>query len=70
MTTKTIQAPWVNFVIVTMTRTLKVIEAPMRLMIRLRMMPPRPSAPLRIRRIQCRTMPVWPRVNETNTPMM
>ena len=28
------------------------------------------SCSVRSRRVQCRTMPVWLRVNETNTPTM
>ena len=68
----TIQAPWVNFVIKTMIKTMAVKVAPMaliacerRILVReLLDVPPVSS------RCQCRTMPSWERVKETKTPMM
>ncbi len=70
MMTKTIQAPWVNLVTVTMISTLRVMMAPTRLVARLRHTVPRSAQPSLSIRNQWRTMPVCPRVNETNTPMM
>ena len=72
MATKTIQAPWVNFVIVTMTSTTPVIEAPTVLMARDRSTLRRASGRSRAAQhaFQCRTMPVWPRVKDVKTPTM
>ena len=68
----TIQAPWVNFVIRTMTRTIAVKVAPMALIAWERRILAREllEAPLVSSRCQCRTMPSWERVKETKTPMM
>ena len=67
-----IQAPSRNLVISTTTSTSPVTDRPTPLMTLLRFILARfaGSCSLRSRRVQCRTMPVWLRVNETNTPTM
>ena len=74
MAMTTIQAPWVNLVIRTMTSTSAVVTAPSALTASARLHPPgRPGLPCSAdgsRLSQCRTMPAWLRVKETNTPMM
>ena len=70
--TTTIQAPLANLLISTMTRTTPVKQAPIVLIVRdryiLRLVAR--SVTVRSRRFQCRIMPVWLQVNDTNTPMM
>ena len=68
-----IQAPCANFVMSTITRTVPVVSERERA----DRPPPhacaaigRRRASVRSSRFQCRTMPVWLRVNETNTPTM
>jgi len=67
-----IQAPSRNLVMSTTTSTTAVTDSPTPLMTRLRCILARAagSRSVRSRRVQCRTMPVWLRVNETNTPTM
>ena len=67
-----IQAPWVNLVASTITSTLPVITRPNPLIpcerrIRRRVAG---SRSVRSSRFQCRTMPVWLSVKDTNTPTM
>ena len=72
MMTNTSQAPWVNFVIVTIDEHDDGQQGAERVdRCRLRMTWPRFVAARRAASgVQCRTMPVWPSVNETKTPMM
>lgn len=70
ITTNTIHAPCVNLVTVTMTSTDAVMSAPSALIARPRHTGPAASERSRSTRIQRRTMPIWPSVNEMNTPMM
>ena len=67
-----IQAPCRNLVISTMTSTMPVTTGRRALMTRLRFIRRRSPGPVSVRssRVQCRTMPVWLSVNETNTPTM
>ena len=67
-----IHAPSRNFVTSTTTSTSPVTESPTALMTRLRTIRARADGSVSVRssRVQCRTMPVWLRVNETNTPTM
>jgi hypothetical protein len=58
----TIQAPWMNFVIVTITSTTPVAVAPIALMVMLR------RHPVSLSRRQRRTIPAWDRVKAVNTP--
>ena len=66
-----IQAPAMNLVTRTMSRTVPVAMNPMVLMTR---RAGHPAALGRIvlgaSRVQCRTMPIWLSVNEMNTPTM
>jgi hypothetical protein len=68
----TIQAPWVNLVTSTMISTSPVVAAPSALMTSARRIrgPCPPRSGRRIAVSQCRTIPAWLRVKETNTPMM
>ncbi|CAM5266917.1 hypothetical protein STANM309S_01434 [Streptomyces tanashiensis] len=68
----TSQAPWVNLVMRTMTRTTAVRQAPKALTARRRRMSWRSAAAAGVAssRLQCLTMPAWERVKETKTPMM
>ena len=68
----TIQAPWVNFVIRTMIKTMAVKVAPTALIACERRIFAREllEVPLVSSRCQCLTMPSWERVKETKTPMM
>ena len=69
----TIQAPWVNLVISTMTSTTPVRAAPTALIAcerRMRRRSARAGGPGAAAACQCRTMPAWDRVKETKTPMM
>ncbi len=72
MATTTIQAPLVNLVASTMMRTEPVMNSPNMLMSRERCIRRRSSGRSSVRRcrFQCRTMPSWLIVKETNTPMM
>ena len=73
MARTTIQAPCVNLVTSTMTSTSPVRHAPNALMARERLhRAARPPGRSRSRssRVQCRTMPAWLSVKETNTPTM
>ena len=67
-----IHAPARNLVATTRTSTKPVITRPMPLMVRDRYMRRRlaGSRSVRSSRFQCRSMPVWDRVNDTNTPTM
>ena len=67
-----IHAPWVNLVINTTISTVPVTSVPKALMARLRCMASRldRSVVVARSRVQCRTMPVWLSVKETNTPTM
>jgi hypothetical protein len=67
-----IHAPTTNFVTTTMTSTVPVQVNPMALMTRERIIRRRTSGSVSVRssRVQCRTMPIWLSVNETNTPTM
>ena len=67
-----IHAPWVNLVASTRTSTKPVIPAPTPLIARDRIICRRRigSRSVRSSRFQCRSMPVWDRVNETKTPTM
>ena len=67
-----IHAPARNFVTSTMSSTVPVAMNPMVLMIRARIILRRSagSSSVRSSRVQCRTMPIWLRVNDTNTPTM
>lgn len=73
MAMQTSQAPWVNLVTRTMTRTSAVRVAPTALMAS-RMVDVDPLllgvAGEASSRLQCRTIPAWERVKETKTPMM
>lgn len=66
------QAPWVNLVSSTITRTSAVVTAPRPLMIRERCAAPRTagSPSVASARFQCRTMPIWDSVKEVKTPRM
>ena len=68
----TMYAPCVNLVASTMTSTSEVTHAPSALIARERCIVPRArvEAETASRCVQCRTMPAWLSVNETNTPMM
>ena len=68
----TIQAPWVNFVIRTMIKTMAVKVAPTALIACERRILGREllEVPLASSRCQCRTIPSWERVKDTKTPMM
>ena len=72
MAMTTIHAPWVNFVASTMISTDPVSTKPIALTTRLRIMRARslesvvPLSSL----VQCRIMPNWLSVNDTNTPTM
>ena len=69
--TNTSQAPWVNLVMVTTISTTKVSMAPNAVDRRgCAMMEPRFGGFVFSRASQWRTMPVWPSVNDTKTPMM
>ena len=67
-----IQAPARNLVTSTMSNTVPVAMNPTVLMTRARFILPRSagSSSVASRRVQCRTMPIWLRVNEMNTPTM
>ena len=67
-----IQAPARNFVTTTMISTVPVQMKPMVLMTRDRIIWRRTAESVSVRssRVQCRTMPIWLSVNETNTPTM
>ena len=56
----------------TITSTTPASDAPKALMARERVMRWRSAGSRSVRsaRFQCRTMPVWPSVNDVNTPMM
>ncbi|MNH43815.1 hypothetical protein D3C79_1058090 [compost metagenome] len=66
------QAPWLNLVIRTMTRTRAVMPKPMLLMVRDLTIRRRAVLSLASLRClpQCRTMPNWLSVNEIKTPTM
>ena len=71
--TMAIQAPARNLVISTMTSTTAVKQNPMALIVWLRRIIWRRTAAsfsLRSNLFQCRIMPIWQSVNETNTPTM
>ncbi len=70
MIAKTNQAPCVNLVMVTTMRTSAVSSAPNALMTSARITSPRFAQPSRSMRVQCTTMPVCPRLNDTKTPLM
>ncbi len=65
-------APWVNFVTRMITSTVPHIVRPTALTTRERIIRARTfgSDSVRSNRVQWRTMPVWPSVNEMNTPTM
>ena len=67
-----IHAPARNFVTTTTTSTDPVQMKPIVLITRDRIILRRAagSVSVRSRRVQCRTMPIWLSVNETNTPTM
>jgi hypothetical protein len=67
-----IQAPSANLLITTMTRTAPVTNAPTVLMVLDRIIRSRWALSVVVfsSRFQCRIMPVWLQVNETNTPTM
>ena len=70
---QTIHAPRVNLVTRTMMSTEPVITKPTALIMRLRSMLRRSLGErllVRSSRFQCRIMPNWLRVNDTNTPRM
>ena len=70
--TTAIQAPATNLVTMTTSSTAPVATNPIVLTIRERIIVRRAagSVSLRSNRVQCRTMPIWLRVNEMNTPTM
>ena len=72
MAMTTIHAPCTNLVTSTRTSTTLVAAAPVRLIACERCMARRvrPPAAVRSSPLQCRTMPAWLSVNDTNTPMM
>ena len=67
-----IHAPARNFVTTTTTSTAPVHMQPIALMTRDRCILRRSAASVSTRssRVQCRTMPIWLSVNDTNTPTM
>ena len=67
-----IHAPATNLVITTMIRTVPVQMKPMVLITRERIILRRTAESVSVRssRVQCRTMPIWLSVNDTNTPTM
>ena len=67
-----IHAPCVNLVTSTTTSTSPVTTAPKALITRVRTHPAGAAGSVSVRssRVQCRTMPVWLSVKETNTPTM
>ena len=67
-----IHAPATNLVTTTSTSTKPVMHRPTALIVRERYIRRRMagSRSVRSRRFQCRSIPVWDRVNETNTPTM
>ncbi len=67
-----IHAPCTNFVTSTITSTSPVTDRPTALIARLRIIRRRTARSVSVRSslVQCRTMPVWLAVNETNTPTM
>jgi hypothetical protein len=67
-----IHAPRVNLVTSTMISTAPVMTRPTELITRERIMWLRAAESVSVRssRVQCRTMPVWLTVNDTNTPTM
>ena len=72
MIVRVIQAPRVNLVASTMIRTVPVPTTPMPLIRRERCMRARPLGSVAVvsSRVQWRTMPIWDRVKEMNTPTM
>ena len=67
-----IHAPATNFVTTTMISTVPVQRRPIALITRDRIMWRRTAESVSVRssRVQCRTMPIWLSVNDTNTPTM
>jgi hypothetical protein len=67
-----IHAPDRNLVTTTTTSTVAVQRKPIALITRERIIRRRTAASASVRssRVQCRTIPIWLRVNETNTPTM
>src|SRR6267378_1577487 len=67
-----IHAPARNFVTTTMISTVPVQMKPTVLITRERIIPRRTAESVSVRnsRVQCRTMPIWLSVNDTNTPTM
>ena len=67
-----IHAPARNLVTSTTTSTVPVHRKPMVLTTRERIILRRSCGSVSVRRyrVQCRTMPIWLRVNDTNTPTM